>query len=260
MIDVRQTRRLTTTLVALTIALVAGCSPRPEKADTVGGPAVTSSSTATSATTPPPVVEARSLTQAEIDAALLTQAEMPPGWTQDTSEDGAADEQDALTGDDEASTYDPPACEEVVEGLSGDRAEREPVARGEASFGTETFQFLAEIIETWEGSLREAALDDLVEALSTCPQYTETAADGTATTMTISALDMPNYGDRTLAVRLAAAPTESGGFDISFTLDVVVVASGNVSVSIVAGGFAPVDPAVLQQVTSTAMQKVNTVV
>ena len=251
----RSTTRLTAVAGVAALLLLTGCSDRPDKADTVGGPAVTSSVTPTAEPSAAPVVEVKSLTQDQINAALLTQADMPAGWTQDTSTDAPAEEDSAAPAEDE--TYAPPECKAIVEDLSSGESEKTPVAEGKVSFGTAEFQFLAENIQTWESDLNQAALESLTAALSACPSYTTTAADGTVSQYTISALDMPNYGDRTLAVRLAIVGDAGMLGTLSFTLDVVVVASGNVSVSLVAGGFTPVDPAVLQQITSTAMAKVN---
>lgn len=242
--------------VAVVLVLLEACSAPPEKADTVGGPAVTSSVTPTSEPSTAPVVEAKTLNQAQIDAALLTQADMPSGWTEDTTTPTAEDDSaDAADGAEDV--YAPAECKAITENMRGDTVDKEPVASGKASFSTVDYQFLAENIETWESTLNQSALETLTTALSACPSYTTTAADGTVTQYTITALDMPNYGDRTLAVRLAIGGDAGMLGTITLTLDVVVVASGNVSVSILAGGFTPVDPAITQQAASSAMAKVN---
>lgn len=253
------TRRRTTLTAAVTIALLltTGCSSRPEKADTVGGPVATSSATASPAQEDAPVVQAVALTQEQIDAALLTQEDMPAGWTA-MPVDGDTDPEDAAEDDAGPSTFDPPACEDVASGFGDTDETREPVATGKVGFGSEELTFLSQDISTWDSGLRSKRLDDLVEALSACPQWTETTADGTSTTSTITALDLPNHGDRTLAVRMATT-AGSEAFSMTFTLDLVVVASGSTSITVLAGGLAPVDPAVLSQVVATAVQKVDAV-
>ena len=200
--------------------------------------------------TPAPVVEAKTLTQEQIDAALLTQNDVPAGSTLDTTtgEEVTDEETDVST------SHNPPECKEIVEGLGEGKGDREPQAQGDVSFGNEEYQFMAETIEVWDATLNAAALDELTTALTQCGLDTTTDADGTVGTATVTALDMPNYGDRTLAVRVVVG-SASGGFDLSLTIDVVVAASGNVSVSVLTGAFAPVDPAVLQKVLPTARRR-----
>lgn len=250
------------TVGAVSLALVvSGCSARPSKADTVAGPAVTSTATASMAPSPVPVVEVVAMTQTQIDSALLTASDLPSGWTADAPSDtqtaSGTDAQD-VAGPDQG-VYSPAECKDLVGGLSkGDVASPTPTAQGSVSFSTENYQFLAEKIETWDHNMDVGALDEMTAALSTCPQYTVTDPDGNVTTSTISALDMPNYADRTFAVRIAAT-SRGESLSLTLTLDVVMVAAGNTSVSLVAGGFRPVDPADLQQVAAAAMAKVATV-
>lgn len=195
------------------------------------------------------------MTQEQIDAALLVQSDMPTGWTQNAP---GADEPEATEEAEQDLTYAPAECKDVVEGLSsGEESEADADASGEVSFSTENYQFIEEEIASGVGQMNVAKLNALTDALSACPSYTTTDAEGTISQYTISALDMPNYGDRTLAVRLAAGSDPNAALNLTLTIDIVIVSSGNVAVSLVVGGFQPVDPAVTQQVASTAMAKVN---
>lgn len=240
--------------------LLTGCSSaRPESADTVDGPAVTSTAAPDadeSQETPEPVVEAADLTQAQIDAALLTQADMPAGWTQDAP---GADAQTPLSDEGEdLAVYEPAVCKDLLNSL-GDTAAVDPVAEGEVSFSTADYAVFAQSIQTWDKTFDQGKLDELVASMSACSNVVQTDPDGTVTTSTISALEMPNYGDRTFAARIAASTPIEGLGDLTFTIDFVTVATGTTSVSFVAGGFEPVDPAALQALITTAMAKVAAV-
>lgn len=143
-------RQATTGVVLLlTVSLaVAGCSSRPDTADTVDGPPATSTAKPQDekTQTPAPVVEATSLTQEQIDASLLAQADMPEGWTLTPAEEGAS----PLGGEDSGTVYEPAECKALLEGLDSTDAERVPVAEGEVSFATEDFAFFSQVIETWD--------------------------------------------------------------------------------------------------------------
>lgn len=233
-------------LVVLPVLLLGACSTGSERAQPTAGAATSSTPTATATTAP------HALDQQQVDAALLTQADMPTGWLQDTS----APVRPAPDASAPAEVvYDPPACAEIAAAIDDDTpTDRQPLAAGEATFATDGFTFLVETVETWEPDLRTASVDALAAALSACPSYTQTAPDGTVTTTTVTALDAPNLADRTVGVRVAA----SSGTSPTIVVDVVVVVTGSTSVSVVAGGLTPVDPEVLQQVVATAVLKVAT--
>ena len=253
---------VSTTVAVVGLAVVlSSCSARPSKADTVAGPGITSTSTASAAPDSVPVVEVVAMTQAQIDSALVAATDLPAGWTADPPTDTQTPSatQTPSVAEPDQGVYSPAECKDLVGGLSkGDVASPTPTAQGSVSFSTENFQFLVEKIETWDHNMDVGALNELTAALSTCPKYTVTAPDGSVTTSTISALDMPKYADRTFAVRVAAG-SGGQGLSLTLTLDVVIVAAGNTSVSLVAAGFKPVDPAVLQQVATAAMAKIATV-
>ncbi|NMR20471.1 hypothetical protein [Cellulomonas fimi] len=243
---------------AATLVLVAGCSGSTSAPETADLPPAASraqpgadaglgrsgASDAAAVTT---------LTQEQIAVALLTETELPSGWTQDAS---SAMPLDAGAASTEALAYDPPQCAAVVSGLAGTTsAARVPLATGTASFGGRGFAFVSETIETWEPGTSTAELDTLTAALPDCAEYSQTAATGQVTTTRVTTLDVPEHGDRTLALRLEASSGE-GGMNLFLTLDVVLVVAGDVAVTLLAGGTDPLEPELLQEITDRAMAKV----
>lgn len=250
------TKRNASAALAVCVGLLlAGCGSAPEKATTVDAPAATSTSEPDETASSEPVVEAVSLSQEQIDAALLTQAEAPAGWTVTTGEGSDDEAEDAGAAEEDLSVYAPAECKDIA-GVEVGEADKEANAEGAVAFANADYQFVAENIATWDGSLRAGELDRFAAELSKCANYTVTDPDGTVTTFTMSALDVPNYGERTFAVRLAAQG-DASALNIGMTLDVVIIASGHTSVSLVAGGFKALDPAVVQQFAAAAAAKVD---
>lgn len=74
--------------------------------------------------------------------------------------------------------------------------------------------------------------------------------DGSRASGTLSALDVPAYGDRSTAVRVVIG---ADGFEL--IQDLVLVTIGQVQVALGVGGIEAADPATLDQIVTTALAK-----
>ncbi|HEY3547989.1 MAG TPA: hypothetical protein VGK17_18105, partial [Propionicimonas sp.] len=175
---------------ALAVALlVSACGSSPAATESSTPPAATATTepvdepVATPTETAAPA--ALTLTQAQIDTALLSQEDAPEIWVVDTTGTSPfADSTDPAT----ASTYSTPECQTFFSLLEGDPAEK-PSAKGDVAFSrTDDFGLLYEEIASWPTPLADGEFDAIVAALAACTQYTETTPDGTVTTNTLTPL------------------------------------------------------------------------
>jgi hypothetical protein len=176
------------------------------------------------------------LTAAQLKAALLTLDDMPTGWTQEkvTPDDG---KDPKIT---------PAECEAI-----GDATDGKPDAKAESKFSAGGFgPTLEQSIASW-GEETAGMIVKAKNALAKCRKF-KSAQDGEALTFQVAGLSFPNIGDRTLAVRMT---TQAEGLDATF--DVVYVAVGKNSVSLIAGGLQPVDGEKLEGIARKAVQHVK---
>lgn len=215
--------------MVLVVAL-AGCgADRPERADTVRGPTPTLQED---------VEEAVALTQRQVESALLTVEDMPTGWSVDTSED--SDSEDVI---------EPAECEALFEAL--DKAS-DPVAKAEAAFTAGGFgPFLEHGVSAFEESTADQ-LEQVVDTLNQCPEFSSTDTEGVTTEFTTAPLSFPNVGDRTLALRFQGS---TGGIDV--VVDALFIAIGSNGISIVVGGLVPMKGEELESIATTAVEKLN---
>jgi hypothetical protein len=161
---------------------------------------------------------------------------MPTGWAQEkaTPDNG---KEPKIT---------PAECAAI-----GAAAHGEPMAKAEAKFSAGGFgPTLEQSIASW-GQETAGMIVKAKTALAKCRKFT-TTLDGDATTFEVAGLSFPNVGDRTLAVRMT---TKAKGLDATF--DVVYVALGKNSMSLIAGGLQPVDGEKFEAIARKAVQHVK---
>jgi hypothetical protein len=176
-------------------ATLCSCSGRSKKQAAISTPASASAATATArpATSagaggtalqpstatpvPDPSIEAR------LHAALLTLADMPPGWTTTDPSPGSG-----------AASADFCGVPSV---------ESQELGKVEADFqGGQLGPFFTEELAQIKPGVAKSQLDALAQALPGCQPQTETQDDGSALTYRVSPLAFPTLGEQTVAVRL----------------------------------------------------------
>lgn len=210
--------------------VVGGCGVIP--ADPVGV-----ASTKAGAPTAAPV-KAKALSAAQAKRALLTLADMPPGWTREKPKPD--------DGDDDPVT--PKRCAAVFDRID----QRKPLAEAKISFTAgDLGPSLEHTVTGWPSS-QVPVLKQIARALKQCPKFTSRSKDGSSITIQASALSFPNLGDRTLAFRMKA---RSRG--ITIVLDAVYIAKGNNGIALVVVGLQPVRGATLVQVARAAVNRLD---
>ena len=215
---------------------------RSDRAVTVEKPSETA--TAASTKEAPAKKAGEPLTKEQAEAALLTTQELPTGFSQD---DSVIEDEDE--GDDTEDLTSPEVCGKLFSAL--DDASSEPLVKAERGFTGSSFTMLQQVVASHEKE-PAAQLDAVAGALTKCNEFTSTDADGVETAFSSSSLSFPNLGDKTLAVRMKA---ESEGMEM--TIDVISIAVGQNSVSLLTGGLAPIDGAKLEEVARTAVEKLE---
>jgi hypothetical protein len=231
---------VTTHLTATALALaLAACGGGDDGGD--GDRARTIAVPSSAAAEAPEEGGEETLTEAQLDAALLTVPDLPTGYTAAAADDGDEDEDDGDTAGANAE------CSERFEALG--EAEGS-VADAEANFEGGLGVVLEQTLESFEDEdVLAQRFDDVVAVLSDCPSFTTTDDAGATTELTISPLSFPNLGDDTVALAVAG---KSGGFDLR--LNLVLVRLGRNAMNLAQGGLTA-DAAVLEQVARTGLDK-----
>lgn len=228
--------KLTISTTVLVLALSAcgggGDAAEDERARTVTAPS--------SPETEPEGNGDKTLTEAQLQAALLTVPELPTGYKA-----AAAQDQD----DDDSETAGTSAeCSDKFEQLG--EAEGQESASAEASFEGGFGVVLEEGLESYEDEdTVQQRLDDVVEVLSQCQTFSSIDDDGVTTDFTIGALSFPKLGDDTVALALTGKTS-----DLNVSLNFVVVRLGRNVMSVAQGGLTT-DPAALEQAARTGLEK-----
>ena len=220
---------------------VGGCSAeqRPERADTITAPSAAAPSTTAAVEN---AAADTILTVEQAQAALLTVQDLPTGWTTDPT----AAEDDETDPDDD---IEPAECAAVFEAMEEGN---EPAAKADGSYTAGGFgPLLQQTVTSFEEDTSDR-IQTVTDALNQCSTFTSTTADGVATTLTSSPLSFPNLGDRSLAVRLTGSSD-----DIEATFDVVYIAVGKNSITLLGGGLTPLPGAELEAVARKAVERLN---
>lgn len=223
---------VTTTLVALTLTACGGDVGDDERARTVTAPS--------SASAEPQQDGDKTLTEAQLQAALLTVPELPTGYKAGSGQQ--EDDSDTTGTSDE--------CSVKFEQL-GD-AEGQESASAEASFEGGFGVVLEQGLESYEDEdLVRQRFDDVVEVLSQCQTFTTTDGAGVTTDFTIGALSFPKLGDDTVALAVTGKTPE-----IDISLNFAIVRLGRNVMSIAQGGLTT-DPAALEQAARKGFEKLT---
>jgi hypothetical protein len=228
-------------VLALTAVAVTGCgTDRPERADTVSGSETTQ--TQQPAGTEAPKAAGRTLTDKQAKAALLTVQDLPTGWSVDP--DASSDDQGD---DDDSRITEPAACADLFDSLDDGK---DSVAEATGNYTAGGFGPFLEHTVTSHSKDPADGMDAVTAALSECPKFTMTDADGTKMQMKVSALSFPNLGDRTLALRMSGNSDE-----IDIVMDLVYIAVGRNGITLGAGGLTPIAGDDLEQLATAAVDK-----
>lgn len=197
---------------------------------------------ATSAAAEPEGDGDKTLTEAELKAALLTVQDLPTGYSVGESEEDEDSTVDA--GSDE--------CSEKYEAL-GEADEKDVSAEAEASFeGPSLGTILEQGLESYEDEdVPEQRFDDVLAVLNECPSFTDTDEAGEKTEFTVSSLSFPKMGDDTVALNIKVKTSEFQG-----VVNFVVVRLGRNVMSVAQGGLTA-DVAALEQAVTKGLAKLG---
>ena len=212
--------------VAVVLA-VAGCSSDSDKPAL---PDVNPSVPAPATASAPPITDPTA-----IRTALLTAAELPPGFSQLVDLPTEAPAGPSADNTDKSST-DPARCAVVLSPISLQQSGS--TANASARFGGPGYNSIDVDAASYVDVA--AAFSRVQELIGQCTHYTGTDADGVAVDYRIGGTELPKVGDASTAFRVL---TESMG--ITLTTDVVVAVVGSTVVQLTATGREPIDVGVL---------------
>lgn len=178
----------------------------------------------------------KTLTEAELKAALLTVQDLPTGYTVGTTDD---------EGEDTTTDGGSEECSEKFEAL-GEADKQDVSAEAEANFeGPSLGTILEQGLESYEDEdVPQQRFDDVLAVLSECPTFSDTDETGAKTDFTVSSLSFPKMGDDTIALNIKVATADFNG-----SVNFVVVRLGRNVMSIAQGGLTADVPTLEQAVT-----------
>lgn len=229
-------------LAVLVFATTAGCGARDDRAETIDG------STADSKSKPkakaPDDAAGAGLTQAQVDAALLTVADMPSGWTLGESSDEDSDDD----------KIEPAKCSELINSM--DAYDKDATAKGERDFnkGGPFGTLMGVSISSYKDKDKVDGdkLKEIANAFGACSSFKGTDKDGVVSKYKAAPLSLANIGDHSLAMTMTV---ESEGFTIPINIYLVVV--GHNTLSLYNGGIAGADGADLETIGKLAMKRLE---
>jgi uncharacterized protein YceK len=219
------------------LVLLSGCGSDVETA----APAPSASAQTTSA-----VASGRTLTAAEVHAAIPPLALLPDGWKIDPSSDLPS------PADAEAEVA-PARCQALFDQLHEKREEADDAIAADADEhyrSDDGTRFLSVVVESYESTAAEDLFGAAARALADCPRFRSTE-DNDPAEFKASPLSFSRYGDETLALRFVGTAASR-----PFTLDFVAVRVDRTTITaqeISYGGTA--DPDLLSKVVSSAVRE-----
>lgn len=221
-------------------ATAAGCGGSKGSAKPASGPPASSNPRPA----PAPASDAAPPTAAELQARLLTAADLPGGFVAD---DDTADENGVMSSTE-------PACTPMTDLMNSQGHPAGTLASADASFTRS--QFGPTIATGLAGfATPEAAqrlLASVTAAMHSCTKITETDKDGSTYDYLVAPLPFPQTGDASAAIRVAADVD-----DVSAQVDLVLVRVGSTLLYVADTGFGSTDPDLTQQVVTRAVVKVE---
>lgn len=232
-------RTITSLFVTLTLVL-AGCSGGgdDETADDTGPTRVAA------------------LTQEQIDQVLLSEDDLPDGYTRDPDFDASDDEaaEDELL---EGS----PACRAVWGLGEGELEDVEPLATGENGFAAgDMGPFLFQLVEAYDTEMIEdfeSEIAQFSDFLDDCPSFKSRDSDGLVMDVAITQEEFPSLGDWSLAMTWAGEMGDDT-FSLDMSMRFVLVQVGHNLVML--GGMAfddEFDLVLLEDLAQTLVERVE---
>jgi hypothetical protein len=237
-------RALLAVLITIALAGTASCGGRDDRAVTVEeADGSTAQSEQPEAVAAPEDVAGQQLTQKQVNAALLTVADLPSGWT-------LGEESDEEDSDNEE--IEPAKCAELVDSMDAD--EEDAVAEGERNFnkGGPFGTLMGVSISSYEDEVDGNKLTQIADVFGQCSSFKGTDKSGVVTDYTVAPLSLANIGDESLALTMTA---ESEGFTIPINLYLVVI--GHNALTFYNGGIAGADGAQLETVGKLAIKRLE---
>ena len=203
-------------------ALLAGCASASGQAQAL----------ATAPAQTPATPSASASPATDLNKALLTLSDMPPGWSPDTQSPDSAS--------------DAPSCSPLKDGLW-----KHLPQSAEADFSqSDTGPFLLELLAGGSADQANTAMQALIKATGQCTTFTQKTDSGT-NTWSLAPLSFPSYGDATYAFRLSI----TADMGISAGGDVVIVRKGGVLAQITVYGLGSVPVAMVEDLVTKAVAK-----
>jgi hypothetical protein len=236
-------RSMLAVVVAVVVAGTGACGGRDDRAVTLEEGDGSSQTNDNSAVEAPDDPVGDELTQQQVNAALLTVADLPSGWTLgEPSEDDDSD-------DDEIS---PAKCGELVDAMSAD--EQDAVAEGERNFnkGGPFGTLMGVSISSYEDEVDSDKLTEIADVFGECSSFKGTDSEGVVTEYKVAPLSLANIGDKSLALTMTV---ESEGFTIPINIYLVVI--GHNVMTFFNGGVTGADGADLETIGKLAIKRLE---
>jgi len=193
----------------------------------------------------------KTLTQAQLESALLTLPDFPTGWEVNKQTEAAEDEVSVSPGADSE-------CLQKYKNLSSSEKE------GSAAVAVANFNApdgrggVGQLLKSYETDADlEKQFEDAAKLVADCQTISSIDKDGARTDLTVGALSLPKLGDDSASFALNG---KSSGIDIGINYAVVRV--GRTVTVLFHAGFAinTADTAVLEEAAKKAVTKLEAVV
>ncbi|GAA1962698.1 sensor domain-containing protein [Catenulispora subtropica] len=234
-----------TSALLLSLGTAAGCgssksAPKPTATSASTPTAGTASSPATSGPSP----SATALSADDLEARLLTVADLPSGFSVDSDN---ADANGTISATD-------PRCRPLVDLMNSDGKPSGAVADADTSFtrselGPNIATGLASFPSTQDA---QKLMDSVTKAMRACTELTETDKDGTSYDFAVAPLESPKTGDAVGAIRMSA---DIGGYPAQ--IDIVLVRVGSTLLYVANTGLGDTDAGLTQDVVKRAVAKLQ---
>jgi hypothetical protein len=188
----------------------------------------TTTITATSTTTNTPSLSATSDTKADLDAALLTLTDLPPGYTPNTE-----------VGPDYTVSS---GCSD--EAITLDSYRKDAQAKTGTAFSTTSGRLVVQSLTLLSGDIENNTLAALKKAVARCGTWNIDRS-----TYTMSKADYGPYGEESLSYRVTVTS------EVPFIFDIVFLRKANLLVGIMVAGQGSAPPKDARAIFDTAARK-----
>ncbi|MGP4043243.1 hypothetical protein [Streptomyces sp. 2A115] len=213
---------------------------------------------APSAAASPSVTVARTLTETQARAALITNADLGEEWA---PTQGAATWRDGLL----KGETDVADCQKLLDGLYAEDLLGEP-AGARAVRGFDDSDYGAQLryqVAAYDRAALDTSLSWLKTLPETCERFTATNAQGRPRTVHVAGVRLPDVGEAreglTVTVTDETMTDETDGMPITLTLDFAAVRVGDNALSLTNGGLDGVDDDPTEQAAGLGAQRLEDV-